>query len=259
MTQTDNKITQEDEIDLRELFKTLAKKKKFIAIFTGIITFGAIIYSLLITPTYEVKAVLEIGSYSNSNSNSNSIENPQNLIKRLEISHIDNASKEDEAILQTVALVKNTTNLIELNVYSSSNEKALEKINAVTNEVIQDHKVKLNNYISSIESKLKNLTNQKQQYEENGAKEVKVSVENFPTFSRYGTTMLDITNQIEDLKFSISKHNLIETHIVGTIILNKHPIKPKKTLIVSVAFVTAFILAIFIVFFMEFLKGIKDE
>ena len=43
MNQFENKTLQEDEIDLKELFKILTKKKKFIAIFTGIITIGAII------------------------------------------------------------------------------------------------------------------------------------------------------------------------------------------------------------------------
>ena len=41
------KYLQEDEIDLRELFKTLWSYKKFILIFTFMITFIALIYVLL--------------------------------------------------------------------------------------------------------------------------------------------------------------------------------------------------------------------
>ena len=40
---------------------------------------------------------------------------------------------------------------------------------------------------------------------------------------------------------------------------NEYAIKPKKKLIVVVAFITGFILSIFMVFFIEFIKGIRIE
>lgn len=52
---------QEDEIDLRELFKILICYKIFIAVFVLIVTFGAIFYVLLKTPIYEVKSNVQIG------------------------------------------------------------------------------------------------------------------------------------------------------------------------------------------------------
>ena len=45
--------------------------------------------------------------------------------------------------------------------YANSNEKAFEKLNSITDEVIKEHKIKSDNYIASIESKLTNLINQK--------------------------------------------------------------------------------------------------
>jgi uncharacterized protein involved in exopolysaccharide biosynthesis len=47
--------------------------------------------------------------------------------------------------------------------------------------------------------------------------------------------------------------------VVGEYIAKDYPIKPKKRLIVTVAFVTGFILSIFLVFFIEFIKGFKEE
>lgn len=44
---------QEDEIDLKQLVNTLADRKKFIFKFTGTVTILAILYALLVTPTYE--------------------------------------------------------------------------------------------------------------------------------------------------------------------------------------------------------------
>ena len=57
------KYLQEDEIDLRELFKTILDKKVFIVIFTLVITILAAIYAYNKTPIYEAKALVEIGEY----------------------------------------------------------------------------------------------------------------------------------------------------------------------------------------------------
>ena len=52
----------EDEIDLRELFQTIKKRKKMIYVITGVITLLAVVYAfVLVKPTYEVKAMIEIG------------------------------------------------------------------------------------------------------------------------------------------------------------------------------------------------------
>ena len=55
----------EEEIDLKELFFVLVKKKYFILIFTFITTVLALVYVSLQTAVYEVKSVVRIG-YINS-------------------------------------------------------------------------------------------------------------------------------------------------------------------------------------------------
>ena len=61
MTENNNQIIQEDEIDLRELFITIWNKKIFIMAFTSIVTILSIIYAYSKTPIYEVKSVIRIG------------------------------------------------------------------------------------------------------------------------------------------------------------------------------------------------------
>ena len=61
------------------------------------------------------------------------------------------------------------------------------------------------------------------------------------------------------LEKSLLPHNYKNTEIVGNIMTNDYPTKPKKKLIVVVAFVTGFILSIFLVFFIEFIKNGKNE
>ena len=50
------------------------------------------------------------------------------------------------------------------------------------------------------------------------------------------------------------------TKQIGDITISNEPInKPKKSLIITVAFVTGFILSIFLVFFIEFIRTLKKE
>ena len=54
-------------------------------------------------------------------------------------------------------------------------------------------------------------------------------------------------------------HNIKNTQIVEKILTNDEPAKPKKSLIIVLAFVTGFILSIFLVFFMSFISNLKKE
>ncbi len=54
-------------------------------------------------------------------------------------------------------------------------------------------------------------------------------------------------------------YNYKNTTIVGDIITNDYPAKPKKKLIIAVAFVTGLIFSVFLVFFLEFIKSFKED
>ncbi|WP_418187543.1 GNVR domain-containing protein [Aliarcobacter lanthieri] len=54
-------------------------------------------------------------------------------------------------------------------------------------------------------------------------------------------------------------HNLKNSEVVGSVLVNEYPIKPKKSLIVVVGFITGFILSIFLVFFIQFVNSMKRE
>lgn len=62
-----------------------------------------------------------------------------------------------------------------------------------------------------------------------------------------------------NIALSISPLKIKQTQIVGEVeVLNK-PIKPKKALIVIVSFISSLLLAIFLAFFLEFLRTLKEE
>ncbi len=88
------------------------------------------------------------------------------------------------------------------------------------------------------------------------------------------TTLPDLARALEELKkidlikleedrklvqLSMQPHNYENTKVVGSIITLDKPIKPKKTLIVIVAFITGLMLSIFLAFFLEFLRGSREE
>lgn len=58
---------------------------------------------------------------------------------------------------------------------------------------------------------------------------------------------------------SMQPHNYHNTKIVGSIITQDKPVKPKKALIIIVAFITGLMLSIFLAFFLEFIRGMKEE
>jgi len=68
-----------------------------------------------------------------------------------------------------------------------------------------------------------------------------------------------LEDQKERYKFLLLPKNYQNTQIVGKILTDKYPAKPKKKLIIIIAFFTSFILSIFLVFFIEFIKSFKNE
>jgi len=71
-------------------------------------------------------------------------------------------------------------------------------------------------------------------------------------------TTKELENKIHLIKEAGKDENLPNFEPVGDFILDDKPAKPKKTLILAVAFVTGFILSIFLVFLKEFFKNFKE-
>ena len=69
----------------------------------------------------------------------------------------------------------------------------------------------------------------------------------------------EIDNKIKVLKYNISPANIQNSKVVGGFITKDHPAKPKRKLIIVVAFVTGLILSIFLVFLIEFWEENKKR
>jgi len=260
----------EDEIDLREVLRTILRYKTFIILFTLAVTLAAGVYAYLKTPIYEIKADVQVGYVSNSNSNSNSnskiyLIDPPAL--KLFILNTFNDQKKAYPKVSTT-FVKGTKDILNITVDNISNESAKAHLQTILNEIKRKEDTKLQAYTQNIKAQIKILQEENKQLQKQlpilykGLEKVKepfIYQVLLSNIKKTNDEILNIRLKINELKDKISPLNITRTNVIGEIKQQDSPIKPKRKLIVTVAFVTGLILAIFLVFFFEFVKGMKEE
>jgi uncharacterized protein involved in exopolysaccharide biosynthesis len=321
---------QEDEIDLKELFKILWLKKNLIISITAAITILAGVYAFNKTPIYEAKATIEIGNYnsnynSNSNSNSNTlVDSVPELVKKLNLLFIDivKNQKEREATITSISITKSVKGFFDIKSESSSNELATNEINKVVTHIKNKHQIIIDNVknrrkleskniqanIDNIKNKdiklLVDRVNSRQKTLKQYQIHLSQLIVNKDTTIKENPTLIDlkqaeyelsikrdslskkrevlnsinaIESEIESMQnsinildrkiYSLSKqkelidtsHNYKNSEVIGQVITNDYPTKPKKKLIVVVAFIAGFILSIFLVFIMNAFRKEDDK
>lgn len=324
----ENKIAEhryeEDEIDLKELVKTLWKNKIKIIAITSVITILAIIYAYMVPKVYEAKAIVKIGTYKQSSSSSSSsggdgilvTSNTSELVRELEVIFIEllKNDKDRVAKVEKIALVKKQKNLFEIVVNGDSNANSIAEVEKVISYTKEKHKKVLDDVVDKrtmelkqlnstlsimkertlpvLTKKIKRYKNNIEIYEQNfkdvleNIKKIRTSNPTLATIQineqKYLADMLiTLRNSLEGfearksqlelldipkveekyskMKSLLKEENYKNTEAIGNIMTNDFPIKPKKKLIVIVAFITGFILSIFLVFFLEFIRGFKEE
>jgi len=70
--------------------------------------------------------------------------------------------------------------------------------------------------------------------------------------------ILDRHKKLAEL-YSSENAKIKMTKLIGNIIINEQPIKPKKGLVITISFITSLIFSIFLVFFLNFLETMKRE
>lgn len=73
------------------------------------------------------------------------------------------------------------------------------------------------------------------------------------------TKITQLNEKIEMLNFKKSEQNLSNMRLIGEYILNNNPIKPKKSLTITVSFISGFIVSIFLIFLLNFINNSKKE
>ncbi len=154
----DKEYITEDEIDLREVFKTIIKKKFFILIVTLIVTFLAVIYVSVKTPIYEVKSVVRIGYIGGALvENANILETKLKLIFSPKTKLTD---EKDKAKLTEISSIKNANNFLEITTEGYSNELAIKKNKEVIEFIQNEYKFKIDEFILKTDINIKNIETQ---------------------------------------------------------------------------------------------------
>lgn len=172
----DKNYTAEDEIDLRDLFNTIWKKKLFILGFTSVVTLCAGIYAYFKTPIYEVKSIIEIGfivkETTKDVNDKQLVEEPSileqklNVVFKVDDKDINNDPK--KGIVSSISQIKTVKNFIEIKIEAISNEIAIAKSKEILDYAQKLYKLKIEQYktlantdISNIEKEIGFLKNEK--------------------------------------------------------------------------------------------------
>ena len=317
------KVYKEEVIDVRDLFKIIAKGKIKILLITSLITILALLYAFLKTPIYEAQALVEIGSYK-TNNNIKIIDNASSLSKRLNVLYIDMYKNKKDLPSRIVSIqpskeqtkeqTKEQKRFLDIKSEGISNDEVVSSIRKVLKYIQKTHKMILDDAkrrrefeIATLQRKLESInTNQlprlesKKKLFQQALKDYKKSIagidRDLKKIKQKDTALtalklmekqdilnsiLDIDSQLLDLKAKkenlqtieiaslkekitalksmLLPYNYKNSEIVGKIITDDYPFKPKKKLIVIVAFITGLMLSIFIVFFLEFLSGFREK
>lgn len=273
-------ITQ-DSVDLRELFSTLKRRQKMIWSVTFLLTLIALVYVFVAKPVYEVKAMIEVGKI-----NDKPIDDIINIQKKLLYEYKVDAKgiKIELPRVKGISVPKKSNSILSLVIHGNNNDEAQEYIHTVISKITTQYQEKTAAYTSNqkelikltqedIQSNLENLTHMKKELDDYNKKIISLKREDAALAGIYALqigqqqTQLqalkkDISKQKEkeqDLKLSITPLMMKPTNIVGEIETLDDAVKPKKKLIVIVAFFTGLILSVFLAFFLEFISRIKKE
>jgi len=211
---------EEDEIDLRELIKTILKYKKLIVIFTLVITALAIVYVFIKKPVYEIQSNIMIGQINGKPVASNT--EVSEYIKALYKKEIEKKFKKmPPAYLSNVTLPKKTDTFLTLTIDGLNNQYDLEKKNQILKNIQDAYNFKIKKYIISQQNKLQNLTTQLKSIDIEKIKNIHDKIKNLNYKIKIIKTVdkNKIKNNIKNLNYKIK---VIKTERVDSddIILN---------------------------------------
>lgn len=198
-------LIQKNELDLRELWSTLIKRK--ITIFTVMVitTISATIYAWTTTPIYSGEVLIEIGEVViNSKTDNNkptiiqSLDSPADIQGIIEQTFNANIKEESKKI--KIDFPKGSGRLIQLSYESSDTGLIKKKLQDGVNLVIARHKEKESFY-------------------------------------------QHVNGQVHP------------TVVVDKISISDEPIKPKKQIVIAIAFMSGLMLGMFLAFFREFISN----
>ena len=179
------------------------------------------------------------------------IEKEIDLLKNVELKSIN---KKIEFNQQKLKEYQNDANRISNQTSTDNSQNMLMAIQLLnTQNLILSLQNGIENLIKEKENlinlKLKDLEKEKENIVNDNLKNAEVELN-----INFEKRLEELKNSLVLEKLKLANDRVKNSDIVGEIITNDFPVKPKKKLIVAVAFVTGFIISIFLVFLFNFIK-----
>ena len=273
--------TQEDKVDLRELVSVLKRRRTLVILVTLTVTVSAIIYLLIAKPVYEIKSVVEVSLIDGK-----PVQSINDTKQKLDFTYeVDVKGKEVELpVVSEISIPKTTTSLLVIKTQGYSNEDAAGLMTKIVNEITTQENEKITIYKDTVKEKLTQVEEDILRNEKTAAElEAKIAdyEDKFLTISKKDAALAGIyaieigkkqselyamvnrisilRTQKNDLELSISDLRIQPTKVIGKFEVLDKPVKPKKALIVIVAFITGLMFSVFLAFFLEFMQSPKKE
>ena len=140
-----NSYLQEDEIELKEIFKFLINSKKLLIAITLVITILGAIYSFQKVPEYKSTALIEIGGYNTFSNEKGLIEPAKDLIQDLKINFIykNSSLSNEKGLVDALVFRLIEKKLLQIEYISSSAEKNNNLLNEIVEYIVNRHSLLL--------------------------------------------------------------------------------------------------------------------
>jgi len=279
-----------DEIDLRELWHTLMRRKLIVIATTALILLASLAYVFLLPPVYEAKVLLKIGVHNTTQllESTNALQAYINF--KYDLSR-DYTRDITEFYLTAVSVPDKNAGYISITANGPTGADAKNVLSAAVDDIQARHQVLFTSIVASDLIKIESTEKQIDYYSDDVLPQIKRELESLQTLqanrikrniesSEFNLELdylldeiisgkvsglkelVDITipkleTEAEKLKKNLKPPFLEMTSIVGDIAVPEGPVKPNKKMILAVALVAGVMLGIFLVFFLEFIKPKK--
>jgi uncharacterized protein involved in exopolysaccharide biosynthesis len=280
---------RDDEVDFFELFRMIWDKRILIVSLTTVFAVVFFLIASLKTDIYEVKAVIEVGSFVNLDEESTSresIEHVGSLVNKLHFIYNSSIAKKELTRLDKVQLFSGTDSLVELTVHSSSNVLATSFINKILNDTKQRHDIYLANYRENLDKELELLESKYQGYIEDknrilqsrGLRNKRISslinmnndiaaVYSLNLVSQsdglqlqaVGESIYQTEKNILNIGQRLKPHSLKETMIIGSPMIHESPIKPDRILHVMLGALIGMVVSLLLVIIISLVEKYKNQ
>lgn len=143
---------EEEEIDLRRLWKTLIKRRMLIGILTGLVTVVAVIYVFTRQPIYEVKSTVSIGYIGEK-----LIDETYIIAEIINIIFGRQIKSDAVGWVSSVTADKKLKNFIEVKTQGVTNEDALQKNKEVLEYIQALNQPEIDEYVVTTKNKIENI------------------------------------------------------------------------------------------------------